>query len=78
MSRTSIATRANQAGRESRRGGAPHLTASSSRLTLIDWLVWNDPNGSYTDDDSEADDRDPMTTDEAWELIDESLRDNGY
>lgn len=71
-----IADRANQASSGSRHGGAPHLTTTSSRAALIQWLVWNDPNGTYTDKDSEADGHDPLTVEDAWDLIDDMLREN--
>jgi hypothetical protein len=74
--REDIATRANEASQGSRRGGAPRLAATSSRAALIQWLVWNDPNGSYTDKDSEVDGHDPLTIDEAWELIDDTLQES--
>ena len=41
---------ANQAGRESRRPGAPILTEASTLDQLVMWLEWNDPNGQYTED----------------------------
>ena len=40
---------ANEAGRNSRRAGAPTLTVDSDRLTLIAWLKWNDRNGDFDD-----------------------------
>lgn len=41
------------------------LLQRGTREQLIEWLVWNDPNGTYTDRDSEADDMKPITIDQA-------------
>ena len=60
---------ANEAGRSSRRSGAPRLHVDSSRQTLIRWLCWNDPNGCYTDEATAVEDIDPTTLETAWELI---------
>jgi hypothetical protein len=64
-----VASAASLASRESRRAGGPALTPSSSRESLIEWLAWNDPNGSYRDEDALVEDRDPLTSEEAWELV---------
>lgn len=42
---------------------------SISRELLIKWLVWNDKNGIYTDSDSIAEGMQPLTKQEAIELI---------
>jgi hypothetical protein len=73
--RSEIAVAANLAGEGSRRGGAPRLTAASSRGTLLLWLQWNDPNGVYDDEAAEAEGFDPLTVDDAWDLIAEQVSD---
>jgi len=40
-----------------------------NRETLIEVLEWNDPNGIYSDEDSEAEGLDPITKEEAIEII---------
>jgi hypothetical protein len=40
-----------------------------SRETLIKVLEWNDPNGIYSDEDSEAEGLSPITKKEAIEII---------
>ena len=40
-----------------------------NRETLIKVLKWNDPNGIYSDEDSEAEGLDPITKEEAIEII---------
>ena len=40
-----------------------------SRETLIKVLEWNDPNGIYNDEESEAEGLDPITKKEAIEII---------
>jgi hypothetical protein len=42
---------------------------SLSRESLIKWLQWNDPNGVYSDADSIDEGMEPLTKDEAIELI---------
>ena len=39
------------------------------RETLIKVLEWNDPNGIYNDEESEAEGLDPITKKEAIEII---------
>jgi hypothetical protein len=40
-----------------------------NRETLIEVLEWNDPNGIYNDEDSEAEGLDLITKEEAIEII---------
>lgn len=40
-----------------------------SREALIQWLEWNDPNGSYADDRAAAEGFDPLTHEEAVDLV---------
>jgi hypothetical protein len=39
------------------------------REDLIAWLRWNDPNGSYTDEDAAAEDMEPLDVESAVDLI---------
>jgi hypothetical protein len=39
------------------------------RDTLIDWLVWVDPNGVYTDEDMQADGMEPMSLEDAVDNV---------
>jgi hypothetical protein len=68
-SREDLARLANEASRASRRGGAPNLSAESSRSVLIDWLVWNDPNGTYRDADMRREGYEPMSLEDAWQIL---------
>ena len=52
------------------------LLATWSRKDLISWLVWNDPNGIWTDKDMIANDMDPMTQEDAVEQVMEFVKDN--
>lgn len=70
-----LAERANETAALSRRGGAPGLSDTSSRLDVVAWLQWCDPNGSHTDAAAAADDRDPYTLSEAWEALADMLED---
>ena len=45
------------------------LLRSGTRKQLIAWLCWNDPNGIYTDRDSLAGDRPPLTLAEARQIM---------
>ena len=45
------------------------LLRDGTREQLISWLRWNDPNGSYTDCDLQADDQPPLTLDKARSLV---------
>ena len=52
-------------------GPLPPLVAVDSSLeTLTMWMQWNDPNGVYYEADAcEADGYDPMTLEDAWQLL---------
>ena len=45
------------------------LLRLGTREQIIEWLVWNDPNGVYTDSDSEADDMASLTIEEARQIM---------
>lgn len=61
---------ANAIGRDSRRGGAPVLSADSKADDVAQWLQWNDRNGSYWPPDlAAADDFEPFTDETAWETL---------
>lgn len=75
LARLHISAAANSASRGSSRGGAPSLTVLSSRLDLIGWLAWNDPNGVYRDEDCFAEGWEPMTLDEAWRQVEIAVED---
>lgn len=45
------------------------LLENGTRERLIDWLVWNDGNGVYTDEDSEAEGYPPLTLEKAREAM---------
>ncbi len=52
------------------------LLRTGTRKQLITWLVWNDPNGIYTDRSSLAEDRPPLTLVRAREILrDQMARD---
>lgn len=40
------------------------ILASNDRDRLIAWLQWNDPNGCYSDDDSDAEDLPRLSAEE--------------
>lgn len=68
--RHTLAKRANDALKGSRaRAYAPRLNAFSDREDLIGWMVCNDGNGCFTDEDSIAEGWDPMTIEDAWSLL---------
>jgi len=50
------------------------LLKVGSREQLICWLVWNDPNGIYTDDDSLAEGYSPLSLEQARETMQEILQ----
>lgn len=45
------------------------ILEDGSREQIIGWLVWNDGNGVYTDEDSIAEGWEPMTLDTAWQAM---------
>jgi hypothetical protein len=50
------------------------LLNAGSREDLICWLVWNDPNGIYTDSDSLAEGYSPLSLEQARETMQEILQ----
>jgi hypothetical protein len=46
------------------------------RQMLIGWLSWNDPNGIWTDKEMAANDMDPMSVEEAVDMIMEFVAEN--
>lgn len=46
------------------------------RETLLDWLAWNDRNGIFTDKQSEDEGMQPMTKEEAIEVITRIVTEN--
>ncbi|MBM4089560.1 MAG: DUF935 family protein, partial [Planctomycetes bacterium] len=54
------------------------IASEGSRNQIIEWLVWNDPNGVYTDTDSLAEGWEPLSEDGARSLMRSILnRDTG-
>lgn len=47
-----------------------------SRDDLIAWLRWNDPNGSYTDKDAEAEGIDPLDVEGAVDIVMQHVEEN--
>jgi len=47
-----------------------------SREELIDWLRWNDHNGSFTDKDAEAEGWAPLSVEEAVDIIMKHVEEN--
>jgi hypothetical protein len=47
------------------------ILTEGKRQDVIRWLQWNDGNGIWTDDDCEAEDKPPLTLEEArsWMLV---------
>ena len=45
------------------------ILENGSRDDIIDWLVWDDSNGCYTDEDNELEGFDPLTLDQAREIM---------
>jgi hypothetical protein len=74
MNPAQLAEKANAAARESRRGGAPKLSADSDVETLSAWLQWCDPNGCHTADLAAVEDFDPYTVDAAWDAVDDMVQ----
>ena len=72
--RAEIAAQANASLEGARRGPYPHLSASSSRSTLITWLQKVDPNGIHTDALARLDDVDPYTLETAWDAVADMIK----
>lgn len=51
------------------------LLADGARQDLIAWLCWNDPNGVYRDEDSDAEGMLPITLSEARAVMARQLAD---
>ncbi len=70
---------ANEASRASRYRG-PILSTNPSREALLEWLQWNDLNGSYQDDVRERDpdfiSEGPLDAEEAWNLLAQAAADD--
>jgi hypothetical protein len=66
-----LARRANEASDASRRRGAPQLRANSSYDTLLDWLLWADPNGIWGSQE-ELDDAE-LDVDDLWEAVEQVM-----
>ena len=52
------------------------VMTSNNRERVISWLCWHDPNGVYTDEDSEAEGMSPLTLDEARQIMRDQLAEN--
>ena len=48
---------------------ARKIVEKRSRSHLLEWLQWNDPNGSYSDEMVAHEDYDPLTKEEAVEIL---------
>ena len=48
---------------------------TSNREILIEWLVWNDRNGVYRDEDSKAEGYKALTLEEAAQMVVDNLND---
>ena len=77
-SKARVIAAVNEAGRLSRRGGAPMLSTGSSREVILRWLQWNDPNGVYVDSCAEFrnGDMDLIDEDLAWELLTQAVEED--
>jgi hypothetical protein len=79
MTRLELVTLANRAGRESRIPGAPRLTIDSPLSTVLQWLAWCDPNGSWREcrygECDECPRCLPLTLDDAWAALTEMMGD---
>lgn len=66
-----LAKGANKLPRSNRpQTAAPYaLSAYTDREDLASWLAQVDPNGTFTDNQREALDEDPLTLDELWENV---------
>lgn len=56
--------------------GISKLSTRSAREDIIAWLQWNDPNACYTDLLSAQENLDPLTEEEAWELLEDIMMEN--
>ena len=45
------------------------LLTQGTREQIVNWLMWNDPNGTYSDLDSEADDMKAITLENARQIM---------
>lgn len=45
------------------------------RQSVITWLCWNDPNGIYADEDTQAEQQKPLTLAESLEICLRQLKD---
>lgn len=45
------------------------LILNGTREKIIEWLVWNDPNGTYTDPDSALEGLQPLTREAACGIM---------
>ncbi len=55
------------------------LIRQGTREQIIEWLAWNDPNGTYTDQDSTAEGGSPLTLEQAKSLMQQqSARDREF
>ena len=48
---------------------------NGTRYDIIDWLVWNDADGCYTDADCESEGIDPLTLDDARTIMRNAIND---
>lgn len=55
-------------------GYVKKLLENGSRQELIKWLIWNDHNGVYSDQDSESEGLDPLTHKEAIEIVVKAIK----
>ena len=51
------------------------IFASNNRDMIIAWLQWNDPNGCYSDDDSDAEDLPRLSISELKAAMKKQLED---
>ena len=51
------------------------IIRDGSREAVISWLVWNDGNGCYSDEDSKAEGYPPLTLNQARHLMEGILND---
>ena len=45
------------------------ILENGTRNDVINWLCWNDRNGCYRDDDAIAEGQDPLTLEQAREIM---------